>query len=130
METDQNLHQLTQVMRLLAASAAEQLAAFPEYVVVADELALLLQDVLLTFDACSESGDSDLLRVARAIDQLLESMSGPQNAQLWTASAMREKQQWEQIREMAQAALPETDRLPILLPGWVKFVRGAAPHDT
>jgi hypothetical protein len=40
----------------------------------------------------------------KAVDQLLDEMSGPKNARLWTLEALRQEPAWDSIRALASEA--------------------------
>jgi hypothetical protein len=108
------------VVQALAAPENEQRRLFPEFVVAADELALDHEETQAAFLNVSQSFLSPVQREAVGkLDQHLEAMSGPDNAQLWTAEALGTAQDWERLRELAAAVLramgwpletPPTDR--------------------
>lgn len=100
---------LREALARLAAPAAEQrgylqgLLSYPSV----DELALDLSDLVLLADQQVPEGDiSPSERDAiKAVDAKLDSISGAQNAQLWTPEALSVAPEWEEIRKLAADAL-------------------------
>jgi hypothetical protein len=73
----------------------------------ADELALEFDDGIRLLDQFVRAGlinelAAELLRV---LDGLLNAMSGPDNADLWTLESLRVSPRWEAVRASARAAL-------------------------
>lgn len=93
-------------LQALAAPFETQVAHFPHFVVVADELALNF-DHWLNAVVCNE--DLDLTAAQseslRAIDDLLGSMGGPGGP--WSLDDLRNTAQWRQVRVLARTALSE-----------------------
>ncbi|HJU66707.1 MAG TPA: hypothetical protein VJ650_00565 [Gemmatimonadaceae bacterium] len=95
-------------LRALAASPDVQLARFPDFVVKADELALDFADAHLIFAQCQQLEFTPAQRDAvNAVDRLLDEMSGPEHAALWSEQALREAPQWDAVRQVAKLALRE-----------------------
>lgn len=95
-------------VQALAASPTEQLGLFPEFAEAADELALDHETTQIAFLRASQPYLSAEQREAVArLDQRLEEMSGPDNAQLWIAEALANAPQWDQVRELAATVLRE-----------------------
>lgn len=72
---------------------------------LADELALELDDLLE-----AALSDPDLLDVSQRealarLDDMLKRMSGPENAELWTTTALEDAAEWREIRDVAQTAV-------------------------
>jgi hypothetical protein len=92
-------------VRALAQDPATQIALFPAFVVVADELALdFEQHYLIVQDTLADLGEDVVARVAD-LDRALDGMSGPAHLDLWTDDALREAPEWEAIRELARQVL-------------------------
>ena len=126
MTANEKRRRLVESVVLLASGAAEQQQVLPEWVVRADEIALI-------FDECyqyvGELAQQDRLNdrqieVLRSIGQRLEAMSGQSQAALWTDQALAADSNWQWIRQRARDALellgtkPHTPQLD-----WVTFVR-------
>jgi hypothetical protein len=91
------MQRLVETLKLMACSADAQLAAFPDFVVVADEIALAFDDELHAIDlaACAPEVRDRL----GAIDRALSAMSG--DSSLWTADALRTSGAWQSLRSSA-----------------------------
>jgi hypothetical protein len=78
----------------------------------ADELALEFDDVYRVFEPrmadlnLPDSAAENLVR----LNGLLESMGGPQHAELWTSDALRGSENWSAVRRIAANVLRELDR--------------------
>ena len=71
---------------------------------IADELALVLNDVLGAAMAIPALFTLEQRNALLAVDRQLESMSGPENDELWTERALRTSVEWTVVRERAKAA--------------------------
>jgi hypothetical protein len=92
-------------VRALAQDATIQIALFPSFVVVADELALDFEQYrLATADRLSELGGHVVARVGE-LDAALEAMSGPEHLDLWTDEALRSAREWVTVRALARRVL-------------------------
>ena len=93
------IDKLVECLRALAAPAQLQLARFPDVVCRADELALEYTDALLVASSCPQlQFTEEQRRALRNVDDLLDMMSGQESAQLWTDAALREAQEWSNVR--------------------------------
>jgi hypothetical protein len=96
------------IRRLAAASDAQveylhNLGVYP----CADELALELHELALLSREKVRSGEISFAEKA-AVEQLdreLRTLSGPENASLWTADALESAVQWRKVRMMASDCL-------------------------
>jgi hypothetical protein len=100
------MRRLMHAVQALAHPADVQLTLFPSFVCKADELAL---DFGFFWD-CAKSNDGERLTAEQTgildeIDSQLDSMSGAQDAELWTNDALLENPLWGRTRELAKAAL-------------------------
>ena len=77
-----------------------------------DELGLEFHDALLMSWVLLQTGTvvQDSLAPARVVDRLLDRISGPENAALWTEDALAHRSEWAEIRRAAQAALAALSR--------------------
>jgi hypothetical protein len=98
---------LVRATQLLAAEPAVQVATFPQFVVVADELAL---NFSASFELVDQLGDAALLtqdqvtRLAELESALIElTLSGDEG--LWTVEALRDRPEWALVRSRANVAL-------------------------
>ena len=100
------LHGLREALTTLASPGGEALLRAPTGSVRADELALDFENFAAAFlsnfgNELSEEQRSSVKRV----DQLLDSMSGATNGELWTDAAVLEHPAWADVREAALRAL-------------------------
>lgn len=93
-------------LQVLAADADEQLRAFPPYVAVADEIALLLQDALLVYEQDAPAEDA-LLRAINDLDTTLDGLSGAANATFWSNDSLTNDSRWQRLRETARQLLQQ-----------------------
>ncbi len=102
------LLRLKHAVQRLALPASDQVAQYPRWVspAAADELAL---DFGHWFEACApilrSLRDGGGLALLRAIDDRLDSFSGPQNAERWTLDALAKDPVWDRVREQARGAM-------------------------
>lgn len=102
------LTQLKWVLQALAQPWATQLALFPEYVVVADELALDF-DNWYGATKWRERFAAPQSAALEAVDALLDQMSLARDPELWTAKALTQRPEWREARDLAQQALQSLD---------------------
>lgn len=115
-------------LQALAQPAGVQLGLFPNFVEVADELALEHEEAQANWrDEGGESGlSSQQAEAIKAVDSLLEQMSGSDKAEiLWTVEALESRQEWREVRRRASEALahmgwpneaPPVDRGDVFVP--------------
>ena len=97
--------QLVDALRLAALPADEHVAALPDFVHVADEIALLYEDAFLNI---REAGvlTEDQVESLRALDQLFAEMTHASDREtIWTLAAMKGDERWARTRTLALAAL-------------------------
>jgi hypothetical protein len=117
-----------EALRLVAAPAAEQQAALPPFVVVADEIALTYHDAFLLANQVAAAGlvtAQDLARLAE-LDAHFDALTARRDPTLWTTDALRTALAWEEARRLAAtllAALGERRAPPDL--SWTTYVRSA-----
>jgi hypothetical protein len=105
--TKLNMIQLEQTVRVAALPAYRQIESFPEYVVVADEIALDFDNWCrwalkgVAAPLLTDEQRSSLV----ALDSRLEEMSGESNADLWTDDALQCRPEWDDVREDAHRIL-------------------------
>ena len=97
---------LRHAVQALALSCQDQLALFPSDVCRADELALDLENwcrTVLGNDAgMLTQGQASVLK---AVDAMLDRMSGAANAHLWTDKALCNDTAWDHVRSLANQVL-------------------------
>lgn len=122
---DETMLRLKWSIQALAAPAAAQLRLFPDFVCVADELAIDFEEALrgIRSAGSSDAGDreeaegperAEALSPAQraavdALDAQLEEMSGPEHAEMWTDDALHTSVAWTRVRHLAASALRTMD---------------------
>lgn len=98
--------ELRRALHALAQPAKLQFALFPDWVVIGDELALAFYDALKKHRA---SGAGLSRQQTRSLDELeayMIELSGPQDKAFWSnPSALARDSRWQNVRDMAKAAL-------------------------
>ena len=98
--------ELRSALRALAAPGPEALASVPDRTVKADELALDYDNFVQAFlGNCSNEISSAQREGLLAVDAMLETMSGPDKAELWTEDAVVNHAAWRAVRAVARHAL-------------------------
>src|SRR5688572_32607527 len=104
-----HFRQLKWALQALAIPASDQMRLFPDFVVVADELALDFDQwqtvVLGNYDGeLSTEQTSSLSEIDRTLDRM--SRSGADfTPELWTEVALSSNRHWADLRRLAGAAL-------------------------
>lgn len=117
---------LRRVCQLLALDASDQEACFPTQVVVADEIALLLNDEAksLANPAVREELGASVAEGLLKVDARFGDWSGKPH--YWTVGALRNGADWAAVRTEARALC---NRLGLRIErpqlDWLTFVRGA-----
>jgi hypothetical protein len=95
------LERLIEALKLVACSADAQIAALPEFVVIADEVALLFDEELRAVDlaACTPIVRERLASIDRSLSAMSETKS------LWTIDALRTAPEWASLRSTAAEIL-------------------------
>ena len=96
-----------EALQLLAADAKVQVKAFPDYVLVADELALTLHDavLLLRQEAANENVAAWFVESVTEIDNALDSYSRGQDSQFWSNESLEVDLRWQRVRLAAREIL-------------------------
>jgi hypothetical protein len=99
--------ELSDVLRRLAAPAPEQQAYLQKLGVDADELALEYDDLFRLADERWRNGEltQNEYDVLKTLNTLLDTMSGPERAALWTIDALQSRTEWIEVRRLAAQAL-------------------------
>lgn len=121
----QKLYQLIQAIRLVALECPEQISSLPSFVVVPDEIAITLNDTLLTFEASDEvaSLSSQLLEKMKELDKYFEDLDRVE----FTLDALCRSPRWQHARALARhilVILGAESGKPDL--GWIRFVPGGS----
>ncbi len=98
---------MIRALQVVATDAAGQIALFPSWVCIPDEIALTFHDARLLFEGyCAEEGPpAEVLSMVMALDATLKALSGTRNQDFWTLEALREDIRWQHIREEATRIL-------------------------
>ena len=102
------LHQLVNALRLAALPAQEQVAALPDFVQVADEIALEYDQAFQRVPQLVEAGvlTAEQAEPLATLDQLFAAMTDATDKDtVWTLPAMEGDERWAQTRTIALAAL-------------------------
>ena len=122
---DWKFHRLVAAIQLLAEEPSKQLGCFPEFVGKADEIALLFDDCAVFLPGLVRTGavSDEASRLVKEVDALLADMSNDQ--QLWTDDAVRFREEWRRVRELAKCILVAMDA-PVETPqlDWISFTPG------
>jgi len=103
---DRTLARLRHALQALALPAETQAGLLPGFVLETDELALNFDHGLRAAGADPVVRLSKVERGAlEALEGLIDRMSGPKNAHLWTRAALCDSAQWSRVRQAARAAL-------------------------
>jgi hypothetical protein len=96
------LEQLKWSVLALAQEAEVQESLFPDFVLVADELALNWESALRELETSKpDMSDSQRSQIEK-LDQLICVMSGPENLDFWIDDALSERIEWDEIRLAAR----------------------------
>ncbi|MEP6850558.1 MAG: hypothetical protein ABI999_16995 [Acidobacteriota bacterium] len=106
---------LVRSIQLVALPFDEQVKILPEFVVVADEIALTFDDAYRYF-AGSSDDDSLISPATRKLldelDKAFEQMS--KNRSLWSLDALRISDEWDGTRNLARKILIELRELAVV----------------
>lgn len=94
-----------QVIKLLASSYDEQICAFPSFVIIPDEIALLFDDIYRNMYQMSKDKilDSDSVNLLIKINILFNNMS--KDPAKWTIESLKKDSDWNIIRNLAKSIL-------------------------
>lgn len=104
------LIQLKWALQALAQPAGIQVALFPPFVCIADELALDLEHWYRVTKTQSLPIDPRAFAVIEQINVNLANLSNRQNTVFWSVEGLESDFRWDSIRELAREAL--------MLAGW------------
>ncbi|WP_149400619.1 hypothetical protein [Dictyobacter arantiisoli] len=114
---------LIQTLQLLAASYVEQVQAFPTFVHIPDEVALVFSDTWLFSQKLIMDGfitHQQKVEIER-LDNLLNEMSD--NIQLWNLFSLETSDEWGKVRYLASnilTSLHKEKEQPNLF--WLKYI--------
>lgn len=119
---------------LLGLDVEQQLASLPDFVPLADELALTFDDGYILLPQLVEAGlvSAEAAALADELSETFDAMGGEENYEAyWTEQKVADSPEWAAIRSKARALLEmlgETLRPPGL--AGVTYVKGATPPET
>ena len=96
-------------VQALAQPAESQLTLFPDFAEVADELALEHEEAQQAYldSPAADSLKAPQQQALEALDNKLETMSGPANEPIWCVQALREQEVWNTVRSLARTVMTE-----------------------
>jgi hypothetical protein len=116
-----------EIVQLVAAEAPTQIASFPDYVEVPDEIAIEVGELAALLEEASRSAldeiSDDERGIVKELDSLFSRFSGADHLDVWTLAAMETHSVWLDTRELAErwlAAKGIPRRAPNLF--WLIFV--------
>lgn len=95
------LEKIKQSTQALAQSAHIQVDLFPDFVEVADELALCWEEALKELATANEKLTEDQIESIKKLDQYMEFMSNITYCDLWNEAALFNSIEWETLRGLA-----------------------------
>ena len=99
------LKQLCRSLQLLASPVQAQLSHFPApWIVLTDEMALDFDHWAQCVSTYWKLSQEQVIRLT-ALDEFLSEMSGPLHSDFWTDEALSSDPRWEEVRNLAKAAL-------------------------
>jgi hypothetical protein len=98
--------ELRRCVQALAQPSSVQVALFPDFAVVGDELALQFADALGAYHASAPTDERGQLRCLKQLDDYLTELSGPANERFWLdRAALGSDVRWQRIRDLAKTVL-------------------------
>lgn len=95
------LDKIKWAVQALAQPVEIQIGLFPDFVNVADELALTWEEAVYDLEEYSKFLSDDKLIAIRSLDEAILAISGENNYEFWTDTALRESNKWNEIRAIA-----------------------------
>ncbi len=101
---------LLAVIKLLALPASEQQRHFPAFVLVPDELALLLEDAILLAEDWGvwQEFPDEFHQAVIWIDDMFKQNSLGKSQAFWTIDALKNNETWSTIRETTSDVLKKS----------------------
>jgi hypothetical protein len=120
-----------EALQLLAAEATEQIAAFPPFVAVADEIALTLHDALLLLkqDADAAGLPESVLATIEEMDRSLDELSNQTESRFWSPEGLANDVRWHRLRLSARDLL-KTLNVPQTRPTVTATYHVVEPDDS
>jgi hypothetical protein len=93
------LDALINATRVVALGPSEQRSAFPEFVVVSDEIALNYADAFLLVGQLLEEGllNEEQARALGQVDEELRRMTEHGSEEVWTLEALHASREWDSL---------------------------------
>jgi hypothetical protein len=100
LDTESVMGQMIAALQVLAADPRDQMHAFPRYVAVADEIALMLHEAVLLFEQEIDNEDLPqwLLLPAKELDATMDLLSGQKEASFWSDESLASDIRWQRLR--------------------------------
>ncbi|XKM14527.1 hypothetical protein RCS94_04955 [Orbaceae bacterium ac157xtp] len=97
------MNKIKWVTQAIAQPCEIQKSLFPDFVNVADELAVEWEIALDELDDSNflSSITNEQRRIIKKLDDYMLSISGPANIQYWNNDALCQSAEWQRMREMA-----------------------------
>ena len=107
METKHIYNNLIQILKLIASQPKVQMDTLPKFVNVADEIALMYDDIFLMLPQLEKEDliSSNVCDILIKINELFREMS--KDKSLWSVEKLKNDIFWEKSRSLAQDALKE-----------------------
>lgn len=127
-EEERRLDRLIQAIQLLAGDYETQVKAFPEFVHIPDELALIYDECMLFAADLAHSKliSERYLEQLQMINQFINQMSN--DPSLWTLEALKYRSEWSRLRVLARELLSLLG-IPQQAPdlSWLTYIPGRNP---
>lgn len=101
------LERLRWSAQAIAQPSTVQIELFPEFVEVADELALVWEEAIQDLDGIRTHSQHAQIAAIEELDAFMISISGKSHEQLWTMDALKSSQEWQTMRELANRVLEQ-----------------------
>ncbi len=105
METRNIYNKLIQSLRLVASSSEIQISSLPDFVNVADEIALTYNEAYMTIHLIDDKITPGIMKMLDALDKLFEKMS--EDKSLWNIESLKNNELWIKSRELGRLILTE-----------------------
>ncbi len=92
-----------EMISLLASDAQWQIASFPDFVCVPDEIALANENLVDWLQWNTYEGSAEVVDCLAKINERFDDMSDKPNNGTWTLEGLETEPDWQEIRQMARA---------------------------
>lgn len=96
------LNKMKWIIQALAQQPDIQIALFPSFVNVPDELALIWEEALRELDNSKIVLSNEQKNLIRCLDDYISSISGISNIDIWDIDALYHSIEWKNIRKLAK----------------------------